>query len=101
MGNTITSLTGLEYKTVTNKSGTEISEFDVTTKIGLIIILNNRKIATTSTLEERNATLTIVNYEFNQASNGGKSFSAKLMIQKEQIFWYHYFNIRVAIFREF
>lgn len=91
----------MEYKTVTNESGTEISGFNVTTKSGLIKILNNGKITTTSTLEERNATLTFVNYEFNQASNVGKSFIAKLMIQKEQIFWYHYLNIRVAIFKEF
>ena len=84
-GNAITSLTGLEYKTVTNGAGTSISGFDVTTKKGLITILNNREITTTSTLEEQwNVTLTFVNYEFNQASNGGKSFSAKLMIQKEE-----------------
>ena len=84
-GNAITSLTGLECKTVTNGAGTEISGFDVTTKSGLITILNNREITTTSTLEEQwNVTLTFVNYEFNQASNGGKSFSAKLMIQKKE-----------------
>ena len=84
-GNAITSLTGLEYKTVTNGAGTEISGFDVTTKYGVITILNNREITTTSTLEEQwNVTLTFVNYEFNQASNGGKIFSAKLMIQKEE-----------------
>ena len=84
-GNAITSLTGLEYKTVTNGAGTSISGFDVTTKSGLITILNNREITTTSTLEEQwNVTLTFVNYEFNQASNGGKSFSAKLMIQQEE-----------------
>ena len=84
-GNAITSLTGLEYKTVTNGAGTSISGFDVTTKSGLITILNNREITTTSTLEEQwNVTLTFVNYEFNQASNGGKSFNAKLMIQQEE-----------------
>ena len=84
-GNAITSLTGLEYKTVTNGAGTSISGFDVTTKSGLITILSNREITTTSTLEEQwNVTLTFVNYEFNQASNGGKSFSAKLMIQQEE-----------------
>ena len=85
-GNAITNLTGLEYKTVTNGAGTSISGFDVTTKDRLITILNNREITTTSTLEEQwNVTLTFVNYEFNQASNGGKSFSAKLIIQKEKI----------------
>ena len=85
-GNAVTSLTGLEYKTVSNGAGDSISGFDVTTKNGLITILNNREITTTSTLEEQwNVTLTFVNYEFNQASNGGKSFSAKLMIQKGQV----------------
>ena len=85
-GNAITSLTGLEYKKVTNGAGTSISGFDVTTKSGLITILNNREITTTSALEEQwNVTLTFVNYEFNQASNGGKSFKAKLVIQKKEL----------------
>ena len=84
--NEITSITGLEHKTVTDGKGTSISGFDITTKSGLITLFDNREITTTSTKTEQwNVTLTFVNYEFNQASNGGKSFRAKLMIQKEEI----------------
>ena len=85
-GNAITSITGLTYKTVTDGKGASIKGFDITTKSGLITILNNREITTTSTkTEEWNVTVTFVNYNSNQAGNAGKNFSAKLMIQKEKI----------------
>ena len=85
-GNAITSITGLTYKTVIDGKGTSVSGFDITTKSGLITILNNREITTTSTkTEEWNVTVTFVNYNSNQAGNAGKSFTAKLMIQKEKI----------------
>ena len=84
--NEITTLTGLTYKTVTDGKGASIKGFDITTKSGLITILNNREITTTSTkTEEWNVTVTFVNYNSNQAGNAGKSFTAKLMIQKEKI----------------
>ena len=84
--NEITTLTGLTYKTVTDGKGTSISGFDITTKSGLITILNNREITTTSSKTEQwNVTVTFVNYNSNQAGNAGKSFTAKLMIQKEKI----------------
>ena len=84
--NEITTLTGLTYKTVTDGKGASIKGFDITTKSGLITILNNREITTTSTkTEEWNVTVTFVNYNSNQAGNAGKNFSAKLMIQKEKI----------------
>ena len=83
--NEITTLTGLTYKTVTDGKGTSIKGFDITTKKGLVTILNNREITTTSTkTEEWNVTVTFVNYNSNQAGNAGKNFSAKLMIQKEE-----------------
>ena len=83
--NEITTLTGLTYKTVTDGKGASIKGFDITTKSGLITILNNREITTTSTkTEEWNVTVTFVNYNSNQAGNAGKNFSAKLMIQKEE-----------------
>ena len=82
--NEITSLTGLTYKTVTDGKGASIKGFDITKKSGLITILNNREITTTSTkTEEWNVTVTFVNYNSNQAGNAGKNFSAKLMIQQE------------------
>ena len=84
--NEITTLTGLTYKTVTDGKGASIKGFDITTKSGLITILNNREITTTSTKTEQwNVTVTFVNYNSNQAGNAGKNFSAKLMIQKEKM----------------
>ena len=85
-GNAITSISGLNYKTVKDGKGASISGFDITTKKGLVTILNNREITTTSTKTEQwNVTVTFVNYNANQAGNAGKSFNAKLMIQKEKI----------------
>ena len=84
--NEITTLTGLTYKTVTDGKGVSIKGFDITKKSGLITILNNREITTTSSkTEEWNVTVTFVNYNSNQAGNAGKSFTAKLMIQKEKM----------------
>ena len=84
--NEITTLTGLTYKTVTDGKGASIKGFDITNKKGLVTILNNREITTTSTKTEKwNVTVTFVNYNSNQAGNAGKSFNAKLMIQKEKI----------------
>ncbi len=84
--NEITTLTGLTYKTVTDGKGASIKGFDITNKKGLVTILNNREITTTSSKTEQwNVTVTFVNYNSNQAGNAGKSFSAKLMIQKEKI----------------
>ena len=84
--NEITSVSGLTYKTVTDGKGASIKGFDITKKSGLITILNNREITTTSSkTEEWNVTVTFVNYNSNQAGNAGKNFSAKLMIQKEKI----------------
>ena len=81
-----TSVSGLTYKTVTDGKGASIKGFDITKKSGLITILNNREITTTSSkTEEWNVTVTFVNYNSNQAGNAGKNFSAKLMIQKEKI----------------
>ena len=84
--NEITTLTGLTYKMVTDGKGASIKGFDITTKKGLITILNNREITTTSTkTEEWNVTVTFVNYNSNQSGNAGKNFTAKLMIQKTKI----------------
>ena len=84
--NEITSVSGLTYKTVTDGKGASIKGFDITKKSGLITILNNREITTTSSKTEQwNVTVTFVNYNSNQAGNAGKNFSAKLMIQKEKI----------------
>ena len=86
-GNEIKSITGLTYKTnVTDGKGASISGFDITTKTDLITLFDNREITTTSSkTEEWNITVTFVNYNANQAGNAGKSFSSKVMIQKEEI----------------
>ena len=82
----LTRVTGLTYKTVTDGKGNTITGFDITNKDGLITIFNNRSITTTSTIEETwNVTVTFVNYNLDQSANAGKSFNAKLMIQKEKI----------------
>ena len=84
-GNAITDISGLDYKTITNGAGASISGYDVTTKGGLITLFDNKEITTTSTTEEQwNVTLIFVNYDFNQADNGGKNFNAKLIIQNKE-----------------
>ena len=47
-GTELTAIEGLTYKTVTDGKGTTIKGFDITTKKGLVIIANNKKITTTS-----------------------------------------------------
>ena len=84
-GNEITSITGLTHKTVTDGKGASISGFDITTKSGVITLFDKREITATPTkTEEWNITVTFVNYNVNQTGNAGKSFNAKLMIQKEE-----------------
>ena len=82
--NEITSISGLEYKTVTDGKGTSISGFDITTKTGLITLLNNREITTTSTKTDTwNITATFINYNADQSKNAGKSFSGQVLISKD------------------
>ena len=84
-GNAITSITGLTYKTVTDGKGASVSGFDITTKSGLLTLFDNREITTTSSKTEQwNITATFINYDADQSANAGKSFSAKLLIQKEE-----------------
>ena len=84
--NEITSINGLTHKTVTDASGASITGFDITNKNGLITIFDSREITTTSSKTEQwNVTITYINYDADQSKNAGKSFSAKLMIQKNQI----------------
>ncbi len=84
-GNAVTDITSLAYKTVTDGKGTSISGYDITNKSGLITLLNNKEITASPTkTDEWNITVTLVNYNANQTGNAGKSFNAKLMIQKEE-----------------
>ena len=84
-GNAVTDITNLAYKTVTDGKGASISGYDITNKSGLITLFNNKEITASPTkTDEWNITVTLVNYDKDQSKNAGKSFSAKLMIQKEE-----------------
>ena len=83
-GNAVTDITSLTYKTVTDGKGTSISGYDITNKSGLITLFNNKEITASPTkTDEWNITVTLVNYDKDQSNNMGKSFNAKLMIQKK------------------
>ena len=82
--NEITSISGLEYKTITDGKGASIKGFDITAKTGLITLLSNREITTTSTKTDTwNITATFVNYNADQSKNAGKSFSGQVLISKD------------------
>ena len=85
-GNAVTDITSLAYKTVTDGKGASISGYDITNKSGVITLFNNKEITASPTkTDEWNITVTLVNYDKDQSNNMGKSFNAKLMIQKEKI----------------
>ena len=85
-GNPVTSITGLNYVTVTDGKNTSISGFDITTKKGLIALFSNKEIsASPKTVEEYTITITLVNHNFDQNNNTGKNLNGKLMIQKEKV----------------
>ena len=85
-GESVTIVDGLEYKTVSNGAGDSISGFDVTTKNGLVTLVNNKEISTTSRKsEEWKFEITFVNYDFIQVNNEGKSFVGKIIIQKKEL----------------
>ena len=85
-GNPVTSITGLNYVTVTDGKNTSISGFDITTKKGLIALFSNKEIsASPKTVEEYTITITLVNHNFDQNINTGKNLSGKLIIQKEKM----------------
>ena len=82
--NSITSIDGLTYKTVTDNKNTSISGFDITNKTGLINLFTNREITTTSTkTEEWTIKITFVNYNKDQSANAGKSFAGQILISKD------------------
>ena len=85
-GTEITDISGLTHTSVTDGKGTTISGYDITNKSGLITLFNNREIVATPTKEEKwNIKVTFVNYNANQNANSGNSMSAKVMIQKEKL----------------
>lgn len=81
----VTNISGLTYKTVTDAKGVSISGYDITTKSGLITLFSNRTVTTTSeTMEKWNIKVTFVNYNYDQTNNAGKTFEAKLLLQKDK-----------------
>ena len=83
-GNAVTDITSLTYKTVTDGKGVSISGYDITNKSGVITLFNNKEITASPTKTDQwNITVTLVNYDKDQSKNAGKSFNAKLMIQKK------------------
>ena len=85
-GNPVTSITGLDYVTVTDGKNTSISGFDITNKDGLIALFSNKEIsASPKIIEEYTVTITLVNHNFDQNVNTGKNLSGKLIIQKEKM----------------
>ena len=85
-GKPVTSITGLDYVTVTDGKNTSISGFDITTKNGLIALFSNKEIsASPKTVEEYTITITLVNHSFDQNNNTGKNLNGKLIIQKEKM----------------
>ena len=81
--NEVTSIEGLNYKTVTDGKGTTIKGFDITNKNGLLALFNKDITTTSTTVEEWNATVTFVNYNKDQTKNAGKKFDAQLIISKD------------------
>ena len=85
-GNPVTSITGLDYVTVTDGKNTSISGFDITDKSGLIALFLNKEIsASPKTVEEYTVTITLVNHDFDQNNNTGKNLNGKLIIQKGEL----------------
>ena len=85
-GNQVTKLTGLNYITVTDGSNKSVSGFDITKSSGLLTLVDNKEIsASPKQIEEWHITITLVTYNYDQNANTGKSFSAKLIIQKEKM----------------
>ena len=83
-GNAVTDITSLTYKKVTDGKGASISGYDITNKSGEITLFDNKEITASPTkTDEWNITVTLVNYDKDQSNNMGKSFNAKLMIQKK------------------
>lgn len=82
--NEITSISGLEHKTVTDAKGVQISGFDITTKTGLLTLLDNREITASPTKTDTwNITVTLINYDNDQSVNMGKTFSGQILIGKD------------------
>lgn len=85
-GNEIKDL-NVNYYTVKDRTGKNISGYDITDKSGLITLVDNKQISAASSIPTEHIwriAVTFVNYDFNQSANAGATFDAKLIIQKEK-----------------
>ena len=80
-GQTLQNISGLNYVTVGDISG-----FDITTKTGEIAISSNYEITSTNTtvgeIQEWEVKLTFVNLNSDQNANTGKTFDAEVKLSK-------------------
>ena len=80
-GAPVENISGLEYVTVGDVSG-----FDITTASDIITLASNCEITSTGTVTQTwNITVTFVNLDSDQVGNAGKSFEAEVIIQEEKM----------------
>lgn len=81
--------TSLSYVTVTDKSGSEVSGFDITDKIGAFNIAIEHPISTTSsttgTTHTWTFTITFVNYTYDQSVNENANLEMDVILQQDMI----------------
>ena len=81
--------TNLSYVTVTDASGTSISGFDITGKMGVFNISMEHPISTTSstsgTTQTWTFTLTFVNHTYDQSINENATLDMEVILQKDEI----------------
>ena len=79
----------LTYVTVTDKSGAQISGFDITGKTGAFNIAIKHPISTTSsttgTTHTWTFTITFVNYTYDQSVNENATLDMEVILQKDEI----------------
>ena len=81
-GNTINNIAGLTSKTITDASGATLVGYDVTTKTGLLKLIDNKEIIASPSKEEKwNFKIIVVNYNEDQSANAGKTFEAKIIVK--------------------
>ena len=87
-GEKITEVQGLEYVTVQNADGSEVSGFDITTAGGLHNIVSNYGITSASSInateQDWTFTVTFVNLTTNQTENSGSTLDAEIILSREE-----------------
>ena len=84
---------GTEISTVKNRLNEDVTGFDITTKTGVINILNNQEISTSTNgsgvptvkTDEWKVELIFVNYNESQNKNAGKEFVSNIVLGTDEI----------------